>query len=373
MKPNGNCNQEKYDKVTDGQDGVNSSRREFLKLVGVTATAATASTAASRSAQASSDGYGAGAYGEGGFGEGTETTVDITVPTTGSSDVGVSSATLNGELMGLSGVDAVDCYFEWRAANASEWNSTTAQTLSSTQAFSATVGGLDSGRQYEFRAVSQASTGDVSTGTTQTFTTLSNTVSVLTEQPTDVTNSSATLTGHLDNIGQNDEATCYFVWKAASADSWTQTSTQSLAAEGSFSTELTGLSATTEYVYYAVVGTPDGTKNTGATVSFTTGGTASAPSIDRFNVSEAGRADPHADITVVWDVSAPTTGLSTVQIDIVGDDGTNQTVTWKIDGMSASDIDAFGFKKVDGVTFDVTITVTDTEGNTTSAAVTVTE
>jgi hypothetical protein len=103
----------------------------------------------------------------------TFTTVDGAPSATTDSATGVGSedATLNGTLDGLGGADAADCYFEYREDGASSWTATSAQSLSSTGAFSADVSGLSAATDHECRAVVEASDGETATGDTVAFTT----------------------------------------------------------------------------------------------------------------------------------------------------------------------------------------------------------
>ncbi|PSP80856.1 serine protease [Halobacteriales archaeon QS_1_68_20] len=95
----------------------------------------------------------------------------LSVSTDSATSVGETSATLNGTLGDLGGASSADVYFEWGPAGGSLSNTTSAQTLSSTGSFSADVSGLDSGTDYEFRAVAQGSDGSSDTGGVQSFTT----------------------------------------------------------------------------------------------------------------------------------------------------------------------------------------------------------
>ncbi|MFB6136106.1 MAG: S8 family serine peptidase [Halobacteriaceae archaeon] len=94
-----------------------------------------------------------------------------TVTTDAPTNVGDTSATLNGTLSDLGGANSADCYFEYRESGASSWTSTAAQTLSSTGSFNASVDGLSAGTDYEYRAVADASDGQSDTGGVVTFTT----------------------------------------------------------------------------------------------------------------------------------------------------------------------------------------------------------
>jgi len=86
-----------------------------------------------------------------------------------SSNVDDSSADLTGELSDLDGASSADCYFEYRQDGASSFTDSAKQTLSSTGNYTETVSGLQSGTEYEFRAVGDASDGDSDTGNLQFF------------------------------------------------------------------------------------------------------------------------------------------------------------------------------------------------------------
>lgn len=124
------------------------------------------------------------------------------------------------------------------------------------------------------------------------------------------------------------------------------------------------------YTVEATVSDAAGNTTTGtASASETESGssdTNSTPVIERFSVSEAGRPDPHAEVTAVWNVSDADGDLATVELEIADGSGTIQGATWTVNGGSASDVDSFRIRDGDGDTFDVTITVTDAAGATTS-------
>jgi len=93
------------------------------------------------------------------------TTESVTVTTEAATDISSSSATLNGTLTELSGVDSAEVFFEYGPAGDGLTESTANHTLSATGSFSETVEGLAAGTDYEFRAVAAANdtsdTGDV--------------------------------------------------------------------------------------------------------------------------------------------------------------------------------------------------------------------
>lgn len=97
----------------------------------------------------------------------------ITVTTDSAEDVTDSSATLTGTLTDMGGADEADVSFEWGASSELS-NTTTAQTLSSTGSFSASIGGLAADTTYEFRAIADGSNGTSGTGGIESFTTSPN-------------------------------------------------------------------------------------------------------------------------------------------------------------------------------------------------------
>lgn len=88
----------------------------------------------------------------------------VSVSTDGATDVGETAATLNGSLTDLGNANSADVHFEYREAGSSSWNTTSTQPLTATESFTASVTGLASGADYEFRTVAVASDGDSDTG-----------------------------------------------------------------------------------------------------------------------------------------------------------------------------------------------------------------
>ena len=99
-----------------------------------------------------------------------EAVVSLTAATSAATSVTDSSAVLNGELEILENATDANVYFEWKASSDTSWNMTTAETVSATGVFSATLDSLTAETQYDFRAVAE-SDGVTSTGGTLNFTT----------------------------------------------------------------------------------------------------------------------------------------------------------------------------------------------------------
>jgi subtilisin len=100
--------------------------------------------------------------------------------------------------------------------------------------------------------------------------------------------------------------------------------------------------------------------------------TDSAPSVDRYAVTEAGSPNPHAEITAEWDVGDPDGDLETVALDVVDSSGSvADSTTHAVGGGDATGSDQFTLKHAGGQSFDVTLTVTDAAGNSRSETRTV--
>lgn len=312
----------------------------------------------------------------GAFGDASTATEDVfSISTEATTNVGETSATLNGSLTDLGGASSADCHFEWRQVGASSWSSTAKQTLSSAGSYNADVDGLDDEVEYEYRAVGEASDGDTDTGSTLSFALSDDPPAVTTGSASNVGTDNATLDGSLDDLGNADSADVYFEYRQTGASSWTATANQTLTSTGTFSEDVTGLTSGAEYEFRAAADGSDGDTGTGVTVSFSTDSSTSdsAPAIDSYSVSEAGSPNPHAEITADWSVSDADGNLDTVEVDVFDSSGRLvDSATTTVSGSSASGTDKFKIKHVDGQTFDVTLTVTDTKRDSSSETRTVT-
>ncbi len=300
----------------------------------------------------------------------TYSDVNPTVFTDGATDVTDTAATLNGTLDDLGSASSADVYFQYRQVGASSWTATAAQTLSSAGSYSQDVSGLSSGVDYEFRAVADASDGQSDAGTTATFTTGSGdtSVAVSTDSVTDVTDAAATLNGTLTDLGGASSADVSFEYREVGASTWSSTAAQTLSSTGSFSETVSGLSAGTDYEFRAVADASDGDSDVGSTATFTTeSGGSTAPAIDSYTVTESGSPNPHAEITADWAVSDADGDLDTVVVEVFDSTGSlADSATTNVGGSSASGSDSFKIKQGGGTTYDVTLTVTDAAGNSTS-------
>ena len=297
------------------------------------------------------------------------TTVEnaIVVSTESATSVGETAATLNGSVTDLGNASSADVYFEYRNATVSGWSSTAVQTLSSTGSFSAAVSDLNDSTEYEFRAVASASDGDSDSGATSNFTTVADLVAVSTESATSVGETAATLNGSVTDLGNASSADTYFEYRAADVSSWTSTSVQTLTSTGSFSASVTGLDDGAEYEFRAAAEASDGDTDTGDLTAFTTVIAESDPVIDSFGVSEAGSPNPHAQISADWAVSDADGNLSAVTVSVSDTNGTTvRSRSTSVSGESAAGSDSFKIKHNDSDVYDVTLSVEDDSGASTS-------
>jgi hypothetical protein len=86
----------------------------------------------------------------------------------------------------------------------------------------------------------------------------------------DLTGSSASLNGSLDDLGGADSTDVSFEWRESGASDWNSTATETMTSTGAFSQGLTELSSETTYEYRAVAGASDGQSATGSVTEFTT-------------------------------------------------------------------------------------------------------
>ncbi len=194
---------------------------------------------------------------------------------------------------------------------------------------------------------------------------------VETNAASDVGETSATLNGELTELEVYDEATVAFEWGESGSGLANTTAEQTLTSTGSFDEALTGLDADTEYEFRAVA-EANGDEDTGDTLSFTTDDEEedppddpSDPVIDEFELSENNNPQ-WARVNVDWEVSDPDGALDTVvsELSLGGDvlDSSSSSVS----GSSASGDHSLRERQGHGETYEVTLTVTDTAGNSTS-------
>lgn len=185
-------------------------------------------------------------------------------------------------------------------------------------------------------------------------------LSVYTDSADDVSDTEVTLRGELV-YGEDDEATVHFEYRAVGRTYWESTGRTSTT-EGDFEERVSGLSTGTQYEYRAVAESEDGDLHeTGEVETFTTERSRARPGIDRFSVDTTDTRNPHAYIDVEWVVSHRDGLLNTVLIEVEATDGSAvETERESVSGETASGGDTIRVLHGENATYDVTLTVIDT-------------
>ncbi len=188
------------------------------------------------------------------------------------SNVGATSVTLSASLASLGNASTADVSFEYRESDATSWNSSETQTLSSSGSFEIEVSKLTNETDYEYRAVANASDGDTDTGFVETVTTRPPDTQpvVSTETASDVSSTAATLSGSLDDLGGAFDADVFFEYRQAGSSSWTATTPQNLSETGPFEQTEFGLVNDTDYEFRAALDAEDGDTALGEIATFVT-------------------------------------------------------------------------------------------------------
>lgn len=199
-------------------------------------------------------------------------------------------------------------------------------------------------------------------------------VAVSTKSAKNITDSSATLNGSLDDLGGASSVDCNFEWRESGASSWNATDALTLDVTGSFSEDIVGLSSSTDYEFRAIAKASDGDTDTGITNTFTTTSSDHTPTIDNYIVTESGSPNPHAEITAEWDVGDIDGDLARVDIEVYDNrDVLRDSHTHSVNGSDAAGTDTFKIKHVRNETLDVVLSVTDTAENSATRSEEVTE
>ncbi len=195
-------------------------------------------------------------------------------------------------------------------------------------------------------------------------------VAVSTGTTSNVGTSSATLSGDLTDLGGASSADVYFEYGESGTTLDNTTATQTLSATGSFSADVSNLNSGTDYDFRAVASASDGDTDTGSSVTFTTSssGGSTGPTVDSLGVNNQSNGG-WARFEVSWSVSDADGDLASVDVTLT-QSTTVDSSSSSVSGSSASGSDRLQEKKGSG-TYDVTLTVTDSTGNTASQTTTV--
>ncbi|MFB6178147.1 MAG: hypothetical protein ABEI77_00300 [Halorientalis sp.] len=203
------------------------------------------------------------------------TTQGLAVATAAPTNVGDTSATLGCTVQNLGSKASVIPYVRFWPSDGDEsaanWWTGNSQTATGT--YTATVS-LRPGTSYNCRALVQAADGTWRAGGVQTFQTSGSPLAVTTDAATDVTATSATLSGELAGLGGADSATVYVTHWQQGAESTTKTwwTGHEQTAPTSFSSTVS-LQPNTTYEFRALAQTSAGTWTAGSVQTVTTPGT----------------------------------------------------------------------------------------------------
>ncbi len=215
--------------------------------------------------RAKADGAGSPVYGlEAVF---TTPVIPPTVASGNVTNLEMTSATLNADLLSKGTAGTVTVSFEWGMASGSYDHETTPAQRSATGAFRSDLTGLDSGTTYYYRARAVGQ-GQPSYGLEKVFTTATTFPLVATMAATGVTTSSATLNGDLVSKGLSDSVDVSFQWGTAPEAYDHETASEGRTSTGSFHFHLTGLESGTT-LYYRTRAVGYGDPAYGSEMSFT--------------------------------------------------------------------------------------------------------
>lgn len=158
-------------------------------------------------------------------------------------------------------------------------------------------------------------------------------VTVTTDDASDVTDTTATLNGSLDELTVADSADVWFDWREVGATTWTSTPTQTLTATGSFSKSISGLTETTDYEFRAQAASTDAS-STGATNTFSTTET---PRVIAGTVTLDGSGVGGATVHLINTTPSPSEHVATVTTEADGSFSHETTVAGELHAVAQHD------------------------------------
>lgn len=198
-------------------------------------------------------------------------------------------------------------------------------------------------------------------------------LAISTGNAVNVGETTAMLEGSLDDLGGATSAVVGFEWGVVGSGLPNATTVETRSSTGIVETTVAGLESGTDYEYRAVADVSDGDTGAGGTVSFRTDTITAEtpPRIDRYQVTEAGSKNPHAEVTADWTVADTDGDLSSVTVTVLRGGHSVDSDRTPVSGSRAFGSSSFQFKRVRNVTFHVRLTVTDSDDNTATAIQTV--
>lgn len=288
----------------------------------------------------------------------------LEVRTRDATEVGTSTATLNGRLLELGGATSVDLHFEWRETGAADWNTTAVQTVSGPTDFAADVGNLAGDTDHEFRAVAEAGDGTTDTGTILSFTTIDPTPDVTWDQPDD----GETLAGCdiFNVVAASDETDdrddLVVEWRIDDTD-WRRFGRSGQQFKDKWDARNF---ADGDHTLDARATDTDGNATVEG-ISITIDNEGLMPRIDRIDPFDDKPDDSEVRLNIDWAVSDPNDNLREVKLSVynVTLDSVVDFVKIDISGGTASQVTEFRYDEEDdtsdGDLLEVTLEVTDTD------------
>jgi len=193
------------------------------------------------------------------------------VETDAATGTGTTSATLNGNLASKGANDNVTVSFEYGTDTGGPYTPSAGTVVNATGAFSIPVSSLTKNTTYYFRA---KAVGDVDPtpfyGDEMSFTTSTTLPTVTTNAASNLATTSATLNGTLTDKGTADNVTVSFEWGLTTSYGSPAAGTPpSMSAAGTFTANLSGLTAGTTY-HFRAIADGGGDPVYGSDMSFTT-------------------------------------------------------------------------------------------------------
>lgn len=179
--------------------------------------------------------------------------------TSGASDISISTAVLNGNLVSLGTATTANVSFIYGTRQGGPYpNVTPSQAKTSTGAFQAGLSALSARTAYYFRARADGGIYGGSYGAEMSFTTSYILPSVNTVNASNLTGSTAKLNGRLTSLGSAGAAAVSFQYGTESGNYTHETTAQIIDATGDFSADVTGLTLGAIY-YFRAKAVGDGT------------------------------------------------------------------------------------------------------------------
>ncbi len=260
----------------------------------------------------------------------TTSTIPPSVTTQAASSTTANSATLNGALASTGTATTVNVSFQWGTTSGGPYpNSTAMQVMNAPGNFQANLSSLGPNTIYYYRAKADGGGSGTTYGAEMSFITSKVPPSVVTGGAGSVTSSSATLNGSLASMGTASMVNVSFQYGTTQGGPYpNSTSLQAMTAPGSFTANLTGLTANTTY-YFKDKG-DGGAHGTGygSEVSFTTSKV--PPSVDTSGATNiaSGSATLNGQLTFMG--TATTVNVSFLwgtEADNLNMETTSQTLT----------------------------------------------